>query len=113
MRQLAVLTIALWACGGPLALPPVGVADAGVLPDAGALPPDGSVDDGGVPGDPGADAGVSPDAGVGRPAGPTLAGCPMFPADHAWNRDVSADAVDPHSADYLAFMGASSLYLQP
>ena len=37
----------------------------------------------------------------------------MFPADNAWNRDVSSDPIDPHSADYLAFMGASSLYLHP
>ena len=44
---------------------------------------------------------------------PSLAGCPIFPAENAWNRDVSADPADPHSTDYLAFMGASSLYLQP
>jgi hypothetical protein len=37
----------------------------------------------------------------------------VFPADSAWNRDVSADQVDPHSADYLAFMGAGSLNLHP
>jgi len=37
----------------------------------------------------------------------------MFPLDNEWNRDISADAVDPHSADYLAYMGASSLMLQP
>lgn len=37
----------------------------------------------------------------------------MFPADNAWNRDVSTDQVDPHSADYLAFMGAGSLNLHP
>jgi hypothetical protein len=37
----------------------------------------------------------------------------MFPADSAWNRDVAADPIDAHSADYLAFMGAGSLYVQP
>ena len=37
----------------------------------------------------------------------------MFPAGSEWNRDVSADAADPHSADYLAFMGSGSLYLHP
>jgi len=37
----------------------------------------------------------------------------MFPLDNEWNRDISADAVDPHSADYLEYMGASSLMLQP
>ncbi|HEY4729848.1 MAG TPA: hypothetical protein VIH41_01870, partial [Myxococcales bacterium] len=37
----------------------------------------------------------------------------MFPADNPWNRDISAEAVDPHSADYLAHMGADSLRLHP
>jgi hypothetical protein len=90
MRQLAAVTLALWACGGALAPSPA-------QPNAGPVPA------GDVSG---------PDAGV-PPAGPSLAGCPMFPADDDWNRDVSADPVDPHSADYLAFMGAASLYLQP
>lgn len=37
----------------------------------------------------------------------------MFPGDNEWNRDVSADPVDPHSADYLAFMGAGAVMLHP
>jgi hypothetical protein len=37
----------------------------------------------------------------------------MFPLDKEWNRDVSGAQVEPHSADYLAFMGADSLHLQP
>jgi hypothetical protein len=37
----------------------------------------------------------------------------MFPADNAWNRDVSGEPVDPHSADYLDFMGAGALRLHP
>lgn len=37
----------------------------------------------------------------------------MFPAGDTWNRDVSGDPVDPHSADYLAFMGSGSLFLHP
>jgi hypothetical protein len=71
-----------------------------------------------------ADAGNSPDAGTAAapadsgtpappPAGPSLAGCPMFPADNIWNRDVSGDALDPRSADILAFMGAGALRLHP
>ena len=92
MRQLAVLTLALWACGGPLALPPAAAQDAGAV-----TPPSGD---------------VSADAGV-QAVGPTLAGCPVFPAESAWNQDISGEPVDPHSADYLAYMGADSLYLQP
>lgn len=34
--------------------------------------------------------------------GPTVAGCPVFPADNPWNRDVSNDPVDPRSARYIA-----------
>jgi len=34
--------------------------------------------------------------------GPTVGGCPVFPATDPWNRDVSGDAVDPHSGTYLA-----------
>lgn len=38
---------------------------------------------------------------AGTPAGPTVGGCPVFPAGDAWNRDVSGDPVDPQSATYL------------
>ncbi len=47
------------------------------------------------------------------PSGPSLAGCPMFLADDPWNRDISAEPLDHHSADYLAYMGAGSLRLHP
>jgi len=39
---------------------------------------------------------VAPDAGA------SLGGCPMFPADNPWNRDVSGDPVDPRSDRYIA-----------
>jgi hypothetical protein len=37
----------------------------------------------------------------------------VFPPESDWNRDISAEPVDPHSADYLSAMQASSLRLQP
>jgi hypothetical protein len=37
-----------------------------------------------------------------RPTGPVIGGCPVFPANNAWNRDVSRDPVDPRSAQYIA-----------
>ncbi len=44
---------------------------------------------------------------VQRPAtGPTLGGCAVFPADNAWNRDVSRDPVDPRSDAYIAAISA-------
>jgi hypothetical protein len=46
-------------------------------------------------------------------AGPGLAGCPAFPADNPWNRDVSNDAVDPDSAAYIAAMNGASRFLHP
>jgi hypothetical protein len=88
MRQVVPFLLALAACGGSLAPLIATDSDAGASKDASA------------------DAGVTLD-------GPSLAGCPMFPPDDAWNRDVSGDPVDPHSSDYLAFMGAESLMLQP
>src|SRR5438128_12076259 len=89
--------LAFSACGGPFVRSP---ADASVAsPDASVIAPG----DGGV---------LEADAGV-VSRGPTLAGCPVFPPDNARNRDVSSEPVDTHSADYLAFMGAASLHLQP
>ena len=47
--------------------------------------------------------GVTPIARVAAPGGaPTIAGCTIFPADNAWNRDVRADPVDPRSSRYIA-----------
>lgn len=38
----------------------------------------------------------------------SLAGRRFFPADNPWNRDVSADAVDPNSANLIATCGAAA-----
>lgn len=43
--------------------------------------------------------------------GPTLAGCPIFPPDNAWNRDVSRDPVDTRSAAYIASILDDRTYL--
>ena len=37
---------------------------------------------------------------------PTLAGCPLLPADNVWNARVDTLPVDPRSADYVATIGA-------
>ncbi len=50
----------------------------------------------------------SPAAPVPAPAGTaTIAGCPLFPADNPWRRNISRDAVDPHSAAWVSSIGAS------
>ena len=46
-------------------------------------------------------------AGGGR-----IAGCAVFPAGNAWNRDVSREPVDPRSAAYIRSIGAG-LRLHP
>src|SRR2546427_6758672 len=84
--RIGWVLLALSACGGPMVRSLSDAADAGMI----------------AAGDAGVDAGV-----------PSLAGCPVFPLGNAWNRDVSSEPVDPHSADYLAFMGAGSLHLHP
>jgi hypothetical protein len=40
--------------------------------------------------------------GTGGPAGPSLVGCPAFPADNVWNARVDRLPVDARSADYIA-----------
>lgn len=40
--------------------------------------------------------------------GPTLAGCPVFPADHVWNVPVDRLPLHPRSADYVASIGANA-----
>ena len=37
---------------------------------------------------------------------PTIGGCPVFPADNAWNTDISAYPVDPRSDAYVASINA-------
>ncbi|MBI3742016.1 MAG: S8 family serine peptidase, partial [Chloroflexi bacterium] len=43
--------------------------------------------------------------------GGAIAGCPVFPADNAWNRDVSNDPVDANSAAYIARINENAQYL--
>jgi hypothetical protein len=45
--------------------------------------------------------------------GPTIASCPFFPPDHAYNRDVSKVAVHPRSREMLALMNAGARNLHP
>ena len=87
-HTLAVLALVLAACGG--------AGDSAGPDDPPGEPPPG--------GDPQGPA----------PAGPlpSIGGCRIFPADNAWNRDVSADPVHPNSAALLAHMSPeNSLHL--
>jgi hypothetical protein len=44
---------------------------------------------------------------------PQLAGCQIFPADNAWNRDISSDPVDANSNNYIAHMNGNTKFLHP
>jgi hypothetical protein len=44
---------------------------------------------------------------------PQIAGCRIFPADNAWNQDISADPVDSNSANYIAHMNGNTKSLHP
>ena len=52
-------------------------------------------------------AAVACGAATGRvERGPSIAGCPVFPASNAWNRDVSRAPVDRRSDAYVRSIGA-------
>lgn len=40
--------------------------------------------------------------------GPSLGGCPLYPADHIWNVRVDSLPVDPNSDRYIAALGAAT-----
>jgi hypothetical protein len=44
---------------------------------------------------------------------PQISGCPVFPADNPWNRDISNDPVDPNSGNYIAHMNGATRFLHP
>ncbi len=43
-----------------------------------------------------------------RPAGPQIAGCPVFPASSPWNQEITEAAVDALSASYIASIGGEA-----
>ena len=38
----------------------------------------------------------------------TIGGCPLFPADNIWNRDISSLPIHPNSANYISSIGLTS-----
>jgi hypothetical protein len=63
---------------------------------------------GGTTGSGGATGGTTSTASSGNV--PTIAGCNIFPADNAWNADISAYALDPNGATYLANMSPPTAF---
>jgi hypothetical protein len=50
---------------------------------------------------------TAPSAPTGGGAGPSVGGCPVFPADNAWNTDISHARVRAGSAQYVANINSS------
>ena len=46
-------------------------------------------------------------------AAPSVAGCPVFPADNVWNTDISSLPVSSQSGSWLSHMGGSGRLLNP
>ena len=46
-------------------------------------------------------------------SGPSIAGCPVFPADNIWNTDVSNLPVDGHSAAWISNSGGPGRLIHP
>lgn len=52
---------------------------------------------------------LAQDASHAQPsASPTLAGCPMFPADNIWNTRIDNLPIHPRSSDYVNSIGANT-----
>jgi hypothetical protein len=47
------------------------------------------------------------------PPGASIGGCPLFPEDNAWRRNVAADPVDQRSDAYVASISEGASFLHP
>ncbi|MFO0755774.1 MAG: hypothetical protein U0359_04755 [Byssovorax sp.] len=98
LPALSVLSLALFACGGGSSPSGAGGATSGT----GGTPSTTS----GSGSSTGAGAGGS---STGAGAGGSMPGhCPIFPADNAWNTDISAAPVDDLSDVYVATIGGDA-----
>jgi hypothetical protein len=69
----------------------------------------GSPADSGAPKDSGSTDGGTPDAAP--TTGPTLAGCPLLPANHIFNTAIDKLPVHPNSAAFMATIGSPKIHL--
>jgi hypothetical protein len=56
---------------------------------------------------------VKPNPNPGGGTAPTIAGCPVFPADNPWNTAISDRPVHPNSAAYVSSISATRSNLHP
>jgi hypothetical protein len=116
--------LALTACGSAVttarlsATPPSGLATGGAGPSASATPSTAAsaaaLAATARPAPPPSAPRATPAAiSGGSVAGPSLAGCRVFPADNAWNQDISHLPVDSRSPAYVASIDSSRRFLHP
>ena len=84
---------------------PAGGRAGGVVSAGGILATGGSKNTGGAVGSGGATGGA-----MAKGSAPTIAGCNIFPIDNPWNLDISAYAIHPNSAAYLATMSPTTAF---
>jgi len=107
------------SCGGTTTNGPSGTG--GQVSSPGGTNSSGGAGSGGTTGGNTGAANSSGGAGIGGAAGgttttpipgnaPTVAGCNIFPADNPWNTDISAYALDPNGATYLANMSPTTAF---
>lgn len=60
---------------------------------------------------PPASSGSDGDGDANFKTSPRISGCPIFPSDNPWNRDVSNDPVDPNSDQYIASINQGAQFL--
>ena len=107
------------SCGGTTTNGPSGTG--GQVSSPGGTNSSGGAGSGGTTGGNTGAANSSGGAGSGGAAGgttttpipgnaPTVAGCNIFPADNPWNTDISAYALDPNGATYLANMSPTTAF---
>ena len=88
MKRLGVLVLFAFGCGSSSS-----ANDGG----ADASPPQDSA---------GSDVVTTTDASEAGATGPTVGGCPMFPANYPYNVDISGTPLDPGSATYISNLKA-------
>jgi hypothetical protein len=90
-----------------------GTTHTGGASSSGGAGSSGTTHTGGANSSGGAGSGGTTGGSTGTPNpgnAPTVAGCNIFPADNPWNTDISAYALDPNGATYLANMSPTTAF---
>lgn len=101
------------AAGGPSGAKPGGPTGGATGGTSGAGGKSGANTGGAAAGGAAGPPGAAGSSGASLGDRNNLGKCMVFPADNEWNRDISAEPVDPRSAMYMASMNAAGTKLHP